>query len=172
MRVDVFLVVGPLRDPHIGDGQLQSGIGVGEDGDPFVGMDAAAVVHIGADVDGLHAQLREPVAQAAGHLAVEAPRCGLGVAAPEEDQLGVLDHVRDDVHGRLHLAYRLAAPDVFGAPVPPFPAVGVPDLERVAAQQAQELVETPVGTVDGLGLAVSVRLRQDGGRAVGVPDPQ
>ena len=47
--LDVFLVVGAFGDPHVDDRQLQGGIGVGQDRDPLVGVDGAAVVQFRAD---------------------------------------------------------------------------------------------------------------------------
>jgi hypothetical protein len=60
VRAYVLFVVRPLVQPHVGDGQVERGIGVGQDGDPLVGVDGGAVVQLGADVDGLDADLSEP----------------------------------------------------------------------------------------------------------------
>ncbi len=157
---DVILVVGVLGDPDVGDGQIEGRVGVGHHRDPLVGVDGRAVVEVGAHEDALDAYLPPPVHQAAGHLAVEGPGRGLGVAAPEEQQLGVLGDVGHQVADRLHLAHRLHAPGVLGAPVGPLPAVGVADLLGEAAQHLQQLVLAAVGAVDDLGLAVAVALAE------------
>ncbi len=118
----VLLVVGALGEPAVGDGQVEGGVGVGQQRDPLVGVDGVAVVAVGGDVDLLDAQFFPPVAEAADQLAAPAPGSGLGVATPEEQQLGVLGDVVEQVALRQLLADELASPDVLGAPVPAFPA--------------------------------------------------
>ena len=54
----VLLVVRPFDHPGVGDGKVQRGVGVGEDGDPLVGVDGARVVEVGGDEDLLLAELR------------------------------------------------------------------------------------------------------------------
>ena len=170
MRVEVLLVVGVLGDPRVGDGELEGRIGVGQDGDPLVGVDGVGVVHVGRDVDLLHADLGEPEAQAARHHAAPAKRRGLGVAAPEQHGVAVLGNVFDDVVLAVLLAERVHAPDVLGAPVPAFPAVGLARLQREAAEQVQKVRHAAVGGMDDLRLAVAVDLGEHGVGAVGLDD--
>ena len=165
---DVLLVVGAFGDPHVGDGELQRGVGVGKDGDPLVGMNRGAVVEVGADVDGLEADLGEPVAQVAREQALDGVRSGLRVAAPEQQQLAVLGDVGVEVGGRHHLPHRLAAPHVLGAPVLAFPAVQVAHLDGVAAQQREQAVGAAVAGAEVLGLAVHVGLGEHGLGPVGL----
>ena len=71
--LEVLLVVGALVEPPVGDGQIERGVGVGQDGDPLVGVHGVAVVAVGGDVDLLDAQLGPPVAEPADQLAAPAP---------------------------------------------------------------------------------------------------
>ena len=167
----IFLVVGALVHPDVGDGQIESRIGVGQHRDPLVGVHRGAVVQVGSHVDGLDAEICEPVAQTAGQLPVEAPGRGLRVAAPEEDAVGVLRHVPHDVGDRHHLPQALAAPGVLGAPVPALPAVGVAGLQRVASQQPEQAPVAAVRSVDDRRLAVPVGLGEDRLHAVLLFDP-
>ena len=100
-----------------------------------------------------------------------AMRRRLRVAAPEEQQLRVLGDVGIEVGGRHHLAHRLAAPDVLGAPVLAFPAVQVAHLDGVAAQQRQQPVGAAVAGAEVLALAVHVGLGEHRLGAVGRADP-
>ena len=162
----VLLVVRALGDPHVHDGQLQGGVGVGEDGDPLVGVDGRRVVEVGVDVDLLDADLVPEEEQPAGELSAEAPGRGLGVAAPHHHHVAVLADVVHDVVVGGHHADEALAPDVLGAPVPAFPAVGVADLLGEAAQLVQEQRGAAVGSMHHLALAVAVALHQDGQRPV------
>ena len=166
MRVQVLLVVRAFLDPRVGDGQLQRGVGVRQHGNPHVGMHGVGVVHVGRNVDLLDAQLREPEAQAGGHVAAPAERRGFGVAAPEQHGVAVLGDVLDDVVLLVLLAQRVHAPDVLGAPVPALPAVGLAGLQGEAAAEVEELGDAAVRGVDDLRLAVAVDLAQDGLGAV------
>ena len=163
--LEVLLVVGAVLEPHVGDGQVESRVGVGQHRDPPVGVHRRRVVEVGAHVDLLDAQLGVPVGEPAGQLALPAPRGGLLVAAPEEQQLAVLGHVVEQV-ALLALADRLAAPEVLAAPPPAFPAVGLTDLEGVAAPQRQQLAAGAVAGLHHLVLAVLVALVEKGRRAV------
>mgnify|MGYP007025180061 CR=1 FL=1 len=196
MRVEVGLVVGALLDPRVGNGQLQRGVGVGQHGNPLVGVHGVGVVHVGRDVYLLDAELGEPVAQAARHVAAPAERRGLGVAAPEEHRVAVLRDILDDVVLLVLLAERVHAPDVLGAPVPAFPRIGVARLHGVAASLGAAGSDGPLtvtvhpevvrqldsgllecylveqvalgtaGTVDGLDQMVPVRLHEDRVQAI------
>ena len=105
---------------------------------------ACAVVEVRADIDGLEADLGEPVAEAARHHTVDGMGCRLRVAAPEEEEISVLGDVGIEVGRRHHLAHGLAAPDMLGAPVLPFPAVEIPHLDGIAAQEGEEAVRAAV----------------------------
>ena len=79
--------------------------------------------------------------------------------------------IRVHVGGVGHQPERFAAPDVLGAPIPTFPAVGVAHLQRVAPQQLQEPHLTAVRSVNGLGLAVAIALCEDCMGSVAIDDP-
>ena len=96
---NVVFVVRALRHPHVGDGQVHGGIGVGKDGDPFAGMDRARVVEIGRDEDLLLTQLLPVEEYVAGELAGESPGSGLQVCADVEDHVGVLGDIVHHVVG-------------------------------------------------------------------------
>ena len=144
---------------------MQRHVGVGVHGNPLVGVHGSAVVHVGAHVDLLDAHLGEPEAPAAGQLSAPAPGRGLLVAAPVQQVVRVLGDVQKKV-ADVAFAHRVAAPDVLGAPVPPFPAVGVARLEREAAQDGHEAHLAAVRGMDGLRLAVAVTLAEHGVVAV------
>ena len=165
VRVHVLLVEPAVLDPRVGYGQVQRHVGVGVHGNPLVGVHGSAVVHVGAHVDLLDAHLGEPEAPAAGQLSAPAPGRGLLVAAPVQQVVRVLGDVQKKV-ADVAFAHRVAAPDVLGAPVPPFPAVGVARLEREAAQDGHEAHLAAVRGMDGLRLAVAVTLAEHGVVAV------
>ena len=165
---DILLVIGPLGEPEVGDGQLHGRVGVGQDGDPLVGVDGGAVVQVGTDEDGLDAQLAEPEAQPAGQVHAEAQGGDLRVTAPEQQAVAVLGHVGDEVGLGGHLAHRLTAPDVLGAPVPPLPGVHVAHLQGIAPHEGEQPVGAAVGGGHVLALAVHVRLAQHRLGAVGL----
>ena len=166
--VQILLVVGAFLDPRVGDGQLQRGVGVGLDGNPQVRMHGVRVVHVGRDVDLLDAQLGEPEAQPACQVAAPSQGGRLHVAAPEQHRVAVLGDVLDDVVLQRVLPERVHAPDVLGAPVPAFPAVGLARLQRVGADEVEHAALAAVRRMDELRLAMAVELAQDGGRAVRV----
>ena len=166
--VQVLLVVGAFLDPRVGDGQLQRGVGIGLDGNPQVRMHGVRVVHVGRDVDLLDAQLGEPEAQPACQVAAPSQGGRLHVATPEQHRVAVLGDVLDDVVLQRVLPERVHAPDVLGAPVPAFPAVGLARLQRVGADEVEHAALAAVRRMDELRLAMAVELAQDGGRAVRV----
>ncbi len=168
---DVFFFVGAFLEPGVDDGQLHGRIGVGQNRDPFVGVHGRAVVQIRADVDLLDTDLGVEEAQTARELAHEAPRRRLGVAAPEEHQVAMFDHVFDDVVGRIHHADNTLAPHMLGAPVEPFPAVRVTHLLGKPAQHLHQTRLMTMGRVDGFAFAVTVALAQHRQGAVGFDDP-
>ena len=170
VRGDVLLVVRALGDPHVGNGELHGRIGVREDGDPHVGVNRVRIVHVGGDVDLLHADLGEPEAQAARLLARPAPRRRLGIAAPEQHGIGVLGDILEQIVLMRVLTERLVAPGVLGAPVPAFPRVRLARLHSQAARHVEQVRHRSVGTVDGARLAMAVALAEDGVAAVGLID--
>ena len=124
----------------------------------IVGVDGSCVVAIGADVDGLHPDVSEPIRNDAGELSAPAPRRHLRIGAPEKYRLAVLGDVLDDVGGDGLHTYRVHAPHMLGAPVPTFPAVWLARLLQKAADQAQQVSLAAVGRVNALRLAVTVGL--------------
>src|SRR3972149_395254 len=78
----------------------------------------------------------------------------------------MLGDIRHDIGLVGRLADRLATPDMFGPPVPAFPAVRVAGLPGIAAHHGKEPPATAVGGMDHLGLAVSVSLHENGRRPV------
>ena len=104
-------------------------------------------------------------------MADHAQRSRLRVAAPEQEHVGVLRDIRIQVRVRGHLADGLAAPDVLRAPVPAFPGVHVPHLQRVAAHQRQQTVRAAVARGHALSFAVHVALAEHGLRAVSLLHP-
>ena len=165
---DILLVIGLFLQPEIGDGQLKRRVGVGQHGDPLVGVDRGGIVQVGADENGLDAQFTEPEAQPAGQMHAEAQRGDLGVAAPVQQAVAVLGHVGDQIGLRGHLAHRLAAPDMLGAPVPALPGVHVAHLQGIAAHQGQQTVGTAVAGRHILALAVHIGLAQHRLGAIGL----
>ena len=172
MRFQVVLVVCAAREPLVRDGQVESRVGVRQDGDPLVGVDRVGIVAVGRDVDLPDTQLTPPEAQPTRKLALPSPRGRLLVTSPEKQQLRVLRDVPDEVLLRHLLAHRLTAPDVFCPPPPAFPTVGLADLQGVAAEQAQQLAAAAVRTMDHLVLAVLIGLVKDGLRPVLLLHPQ
>ena len=164
---DVFLVVGLLGEPGVGNGQLHGGIGVGEYGNPLVRMDSGAIVKVGADVNLLYAKLGEPETKAGGQVHTEAQRGNLGVAAPEKKTVGILGHVGDEVGGGSHFANGLAAPNVLSTPIPAFPGVHVAHLQGVAAQKGEHTVGAAVAGGDVLAFAVHIAFAENGLGAIG-----
>ena len=86
--------------------------------------------------------------------------CGVvsGSQPQKSRRSACLGDVGVEVGRRHHLAHRLAAPHMFGAPVLAFPAVQVAHLDGVAAQERQEPVGAAVAGAQVLGLAVHVGL--------------
>ena len=150
----------------------KSSVGVGEDRDPLVGVDGRTEVELRADVDLLDPDLRVEVGDVGRVLPREAPRRGLVVAAPLEDHVAVVDDVLAHVQLRPHHALEAVAPDVLGAPVPALPAVRLADLEGEAAHRVEQTGAVAVRRVDGLALAVAVRLEEDRVRPVLLVDPR
>ena len=62
MCLQIFLIISAFDQPDIGYGQSHSGIGVGPDWYPLIGMNSAAVIYFRADVYLLDTKFGEPVA--------------------------------------------------------------------------------------------------------------
>ena len=168
MRCDVVLVVEVLGHPHIRDGGLQSSIGVRQHRDPLVGMDSGTVVEVGAHVHLLNADLGKPEAVLAGNLTLPAPRRRLHVAAPEQQHVGVLGNVEQQI-SHIELAERILSPHVLGTPVPAFPRVGLTRLiGPIVAEQIHKTRIAAMGSMDNLRLSVTVALHEDRRQPVGV----
>ncbi len=97
VSIEVFLVIGAVFEPLVRDGQIESRVGIRQDRDPPVGVHGRGIVEVWAHVDLLDAEFTPPVAEAAGKLALPTPRGRFLVAAPEQQQLGVLRHVIQQV---------------------------------------------------------------------------
>ena len=95
--VQVLLVVGSLTQPCVCDSKLERRIGVGQNGDPFIGVNRIGVVNVRRDINLFHPDIGEPVAQAAGHHAAPAPRRRLRIGAPEKDGIAIFGNVFDDI---------------------------------------------------------------------------
>ena len=137
MSIEIFLVEGSVLYPGIGDGKLQRGVGVGKDGDPLVGVHGIGIVHVGGDVNLLHPNLCEPEADSACHVSSPAEGSGLRVAAPEQYCIAVFGNVFNYVVLLVLLSERVHAPDMLGAPIPAFPAVGLAGLQGKPAAQIE-----------------------------------
>ena len=125
---DVLFVVSPLGYPYVSDSDVQGRVGVWSDGDPFVGVDRGAVIEVGADIDGFYAQLREPIAHSACHLAGKPPGRRLRVGAPEEEPVGISCDIEHHVCGGHLLSEAFHPPHMLGSPPPAFPTVRIPAL--------------------------------------------
>jgi hypothetical protein len=95
MSLQIFLVIGAILEPPVSNGQVKCRIGVGQYGDPLVGVDSVGVVAVGRYVDLPDPELRPPEAQPAGKLSSPTPRRGLLVAAPEQEKFGVPRDVKE-----------------------------------------------------------------------------
>ena len=171
MGRDIFLIISVVCQPLVGDRQLQSRIRIRQDRDPFVGVDGGAVVEVRADVNALDPQFRKPVAKKGRHLHAESQRGDLRVAAPKEQAVTVLRHIRDQVALGVLFAYRFAAPDMLGTPVPAFPGIHVAHLLGIAAGERKHPVGTAVGRGNIFSFPVHIGFAQNGFRRIGLIDP-
>ena len=165
LALDVFLVVGALGDPHVGDGSGQRRGGAGPVGDPLVAHVGRGVVEVGIQEDLADALVPEPQTPL-GRLvaAVDAVR-GVDVVAPVDDELGVLEAVLEHVVVLGVAQPPVEAEGVGGAPVPAFPAVRV--VEDVGEADEAEEPGPGAGTVaDVAPVVVRGRPGGDGLRAV------
>ena len=65
MGFNIFFIISAFSNPVISDGQIHGGIGIGQNGNPFIGMDGGPIVQVRADINILDAQLSKPVAKLA-----------------------------------------------------------------------------------------------------------
>ena len=77
-----------------------------------------------------------------------------------KNHIRVLGDVVHHVVGREAEAVLPVAPDVLGAPVPPFPAIRIADGLGEATRQFKKIHHDRVGSVDGLGLPVTVAVSE------------
>ncbi len=143
MSGHIFLVVGPLGQPRVGNGKRQRMIGADLGREPLVANPARRVVVVGIDKDHLHAQFFEPLAADGRFVRGVDAAVGLRIGRPEHDHLGVFQAVFEQV-----VLLRIAqppteAPHVHAAPMPAFPAIRV----VVGVSEACEVHEAEIGRV-------------------------
>lgn len=170
MGGNICLVIGAFSNPSICDGKLHRGICIRFDRNPFIRMNSGTIVDIWTNIDRFNADFRKPVAQAAGLLPRPAPGCGFRVAAPEQEQIGMIGNIFPEV-GLCPLSHGILPPNMFGTPIPTFPAVRVTGLYRIAAQQFQQSGLTAMRTMYGFCFAMAIRLGQNGTRPIGTLNP-
>ena len=159
--VDVFLLVGAFRHPHVRDGELERRVGVRQDGNPLVGMHDRRVVRIGGDRDMLHAAIVEPEGKLARQLAAPSRRGRLEVAAPVQHGIRMLGDILRRVGRESVLPNRVHSPCVLGAPVPTFPAVRVARLHGVAAAQVEHRGLAAMAAVHRFAFPMAVGLAEN-----------
>ena len=140
----VFLVVGTFGEPGEGDGQAQGHVGTQAGGEPLVAEQAGGVIEVGVDEDHLHAQFLQPeAARGALEGGVDASAGALRIGRPEDDHLGVLKPVFQQVVLIDDAEAVAVAPHVHATPVPALPAIRV--VFRVGV--AHQVHEAEIGTV-------------------------
>ena len=143
VRGHVLLVVGALLEPRVGDGEGERVVGADLGREPLVADEPGGVVVERVDEDHLDAQVLHPEAARRGLVRGVDAGVGLRVGRPEDDHLGVLQRVLEQVV-LLGVAQAPAeAPHVHAAPVPAFPAVRV----MVGVGEAHHVHEAEVGAV-------------------------
>lgn len=168
---DVILVISPLRQPDPSNGELERRVRVWQDGNPLVRMDRRGVIERRVDENAFDADGAEEKAQVAGQEARDAERRHLAVAAPVEHGVGVFADIRIEVRAGVHLAERLAAPDMARAEVPALPRVHVAHLYRVGSDEPDKAVRAAL-VGDMLALAVTVGLDEHGAHPVSIAHAQ
>ena len=171
MFFNIFFIVSIVGKPLISNGKLQGGIRIRKHRDPFIGMDRSPVIQIRADIDALDPQFGEPIAKKRRHFHTESKRSYFRVAAPEEESVTVLCHIRDQICLRRHFAYRFAAPDMFCAPVPAFPGIHISHLLGITAGQGEHTVRTSVRRSNILSFPMHIGFTEDRFRCIGLIDP-
>ena len=153
MRSDVVLVVGPFRDPDVGNRDRERRARCRARRDPLAAQQLDRVVVVGIDVDELDPGLVEPLPPDRALERAVGAAVRFGIARPEDDHFGVLEAILHRPVGlRLPHAHR-PAPVVRRAPVPAFPAIGVvvhlghADGVLELAQRAQVVADVPPGVV-------------------------
>ena len=143
VRGHVLLVVGALGQPGVGDGEGERVVGADLGREPLVADEPGGVVVERVDEDHLDAEVLHPEAARRGLVRGVDAGVGLRVGRPEDDHLGVLQRVLEQVV-LLGVAEAPAeAPHVHAAPVPAFPAVRV----MVGVGEAHHVHEAEVGAV-------------------------
>ena len=112
-------------------------------------------------MDLFHPNLCEPEADSACHISSPTERSGLRVAAPEQYCIAVFGNVFDYVVLLVLLPEWVHAPDMLGAPIPAFPAVGLAGLQGEPAAQIEQMGNAAVARVHHFRLAVAVNFAQD-----------
>ena len=110
------------------------------------------------------------VAQAGSKLTDKTPGSGFGIAAPEEDHIGIFGNIFDHVIGRMHHTDNALAPNMLGAEVPAFPAIRFSDHLGKTADFIQQQTGLAVRGIDGLAFAMSITLQHDGQRTIFLMD--
>ena len=167
---DVFLVIGVFRDPHVGDGHGDRGVGAQARGDPLAAHDGVRVVVEGVDEDHLDALLLEPLPPERGFLAGVGAAGGVRVVGPVDDLLRVLQGVAEAIVGLRHAQAPEEPVGVRRAPVPAFPAVGVVE-HRGELQHVHEAGEGAHLVAHDAPVVVRRGDAADGRAAVGLLDP-
>ena len=167
--LDEEVVVGVLGEPHVADGLGQRRVGARARRDPLVAHGARGAVVVRVDDHELDAQLLHPEPPDEVLLAAVHVGGAVGVDRPEDDLLGVLERVLQQLRLLAVAQAPPVAPGVRGAPVPALPAVGVVEALAVAedveeAAQRAELVVQEAPVVVGRGHG------GDGRRTVGLAD--
>ena len=92
--------------------------------------------------------------------AAKTPGCGLLIAALHNKHFGILGHIIVKVGTEFHIeAYRFVTPNMFGSPVPPFPAVRIADLLSITAKQLHQVGRAAVSRIDYLAFAMALGLQ-------------
>jgi hypothetical protein len=121
----VFLVVGALLQPRVGDGEGNRVVGADLGREPLVAMQGGGVIEERVDEHHLDAQFLQPLTAHGGLVGRVDAAVGLGVRRPEDDHLRVLQAILEQVV-LLGVAQAPAeTPHVHATPVPAFPAVRV-----------------------------------------------
>ena len=167
--LDEEVIVGVLGEPHVGDGLGQRRVGARARSYPLVAHGARGAVVVRVDDHELDAHFLHPVTPDEVLLAAVHVGGAVGVHRPEDDLLGVLEGVLQQL-GLLAVAQAPpVAPGVGRAPVPPLPAVRVVEAHAVA-QDVEEAAQGPELVVEEAPVVMGRGHGGDGRRAVRLPD--
>ena len=123
-------------------------------------MNRSSIVQVRTNIYRSHSKLLKPVTYTARHLSTPSPRSGLRVAAPKQNKISILSHVRENISLRHHLAYWVHSPHVFGAPIPTLPTIRISTLQRVTSEMFKKTGVASVGPVYSFCFSVSVCLAE------------